>query len=184
MKQYLAEAMKNPTAQAQHIQTRYLTEQGRFEEAAEAAEQIIDLHPNDAAGYHALGRAANKAGRPAQGLDAATTGRRVDPRGHYTYRTGESLFLLGRYEEALAEFLEYQKRTGDEYWSNMILAGIYAQLGRNEEAKAALDKFSELRAKKGKSPHTLVGFDGWSFVPSVRERYVESLRKAGMPPGD
>ena len=113
-----------------------------------------------------------------------TMGRRFDPRGHYDYRTGESLFLLGRYEEAEAKFLAYQTRTGDKYWSNMLLAGIYAQLGRNQEAKGAFDKFKEARAKKGKSPHTLANFDEWSFVPSVRERYVESLRKAGMPPGN
>ncbi len=187
MKHYLAEAMKNPTAQAQHIRSRYLTSQGRFEEAVAVAVQIIALDPSDAAGYVALGRAANKVGRPAQGLDAMTKGRRLNPRGDdagaYAYRIGESLFLLGRYEEAEAEFLEMRKRSGDEYWPNLLLAGIYGQLGRNQEAKAALDKFNEVRAKIGNCPHTLAAFNGWTFVPSVRKHYVESLRKAGMPQG-
>jgi tetratricopeptide (TPR) repeat protein len=190
MEHYLAEAMKspNPTAQAQLIRSRYLTKQGRFEEAVAAAEQTIALDPNDADGYRALGRAANKAGRAAQGLDAMTKVRWLNPRGddagNYAYRIGESLFLLGRYEKAEAEFQKYRKRSGDEYWIYLMLAGVYGQLGRSEEAKAALDKFNEARAKKGKSPHTLATFDEWAFVPSVRKRYVESLRMAGMPPGD
>ena len=190
MEHYLAEAMKqpNPTAQAQHIRTRYLTKQGRFDEALVAAEQMVALSPSNAAGYRALGRAANKVGKPAQGLDAMRRVRRINPRGDdagaYAYRIGESLFLLGKYEEAEAEFLEAQKRSGDGYFTNMMLAGVFAQLGRDEEAKAALRTFSRARAKKGRSPHTLATFDEWAFVPSVRKQYVESLRLAGMPLGD
>ena len=127
-------------------------------------------------------------GWQSQGLDAMTKVRRLNPRGddggNYAYRIGESLFLLGRYEKAEAEFQKYRKRSGDEYWIYMMLAGVYGQLGRSQEAKAALDKFNEARARKGKSPHTLATFDEWAFVPSVRKRYVESLRMAGMPPGD
>ena len=190
MEHYLAKAMEQPipTTQAQHIYSRYLTKKGRFEEALAAAERLIALNPGSEIGYRALGRAANKAGRPAQGLEAMKKARRVNPRGDdvgaYAYRIAESYFLLGMYEDAEVEFQEYRRRSGDTYFSCMMLAGVYAQLGRTEEARAHLDKFKKERAKKGKSPHTLATFDEWAFVPSVRKRYVESLRKAGMPPGD
>jgi TolB-like protein len=190
MEHYLAEAMKqpNPTAQAQHIRSRYLTKQGRFEEAVAAAERMVALNPRSEPGYRALGRAANKVGRPAQGLDAMRIARRINPRGDdtgsYAYRIAESYFLLGKYQEALIEFQESRKRSGDNYFSCMMLAGVYAQLGRFEEARVNLEKFNKERAKKGKPPHTLATFYRWAFVPSVRKRYVESLRMAGMPPGD
>ena len=185
---YLAEAMKNPnpTYQALHVHSMYLTRARLLEEAVAAAEQMIAVNPSEPTGYKALGRAANYAGRPAQGLDAMTKVRRLNPRGDdagtYAYLIGQSLFLLGRYEEAEDEYLKYVKRSGDDYWGSLMLAGIYGQLGRNQEAKAALDTFNKRGAELGKSPHTLVDFKHWSFAPSVREIYVESLRKAGMPP--
>ena len=108
---------------------------------------------------------------------------RGDDAGAYAYRIAESYFLLGKYEEAEIECQEYRRRTGDNYYSCMMLAGVYAQLGRLKEARAHLDKFNKERAKKGTTPHTLASFDNWQFVPSVRKRYVESLRMAGMPPG-
>ena len=188
LEHYLAKAMEQPrpTLQAQHIYTRHLTWQNRFEEALAVAEQMVALNPGGVAAYRALGRAANKAGRPAQGLDTMRMAQRINPRGDdtgaYTYRLAESYFLLEMFEEARVEFENYRKLSGDMYFSCMILAGVYAQLGKLEEARVHLDKFNKERAKKGKSPFTLARFEEWRFVPSVRSVYVESLRLPGMPP--
>ena len=189
MEHYLAEAMeKNPTFQALHIRSRYLTNKGKFEEARAATEEMVALNPSDPLGYKALGRAANRGGYPAQGLDAMLQVRKFNPRGDasgsYAYRIGESLFLLGRYEEAADEFVKYTTLSGDNIYGNVMLVGIYGQLGRKQEAKAALDLTNKNRVEKGKAPYTLANFDGWAMVQSVRDQFVEGMRKGGMPPGD
>ena len=96
---------------------------------------------------------------------------RGDDAGAYAYRIAESYFLLGKYEEAEIEFQEYRRRTGDNYYSCMMLAGVYAQLGRLEEARVHLDKFNEERAKKGRTP---------PHASSVRQMAVRAERSEAL----
>ena len=47
-----------------------------------------------------------------------------------------------------------------------------------------MEKFNQVRAKRGRRPYTLAAMDAWAFPDeTIRERYREGLRKAGMPQG-
>ena len=184
---HLEAAMADPTPMAHSIASALYAAKGRYDEAIAQSNRSILLDPNSAIGFKGLGRILNKSGRPAEGLEVIKKATRLDPRGDDggddTYRIGESLFLLGRYDEAVKMFLTYVNRSGDEEWGSLLLAANYAQLGRTKEAQAAIARFDEIRAKRGLRPYTLAEFDDWAFAPSVREQYRESLRKAGMQPG-
>ncbi|MDJ0982503.1 MAG: adenylate/guanylate cyclase domain-containing protein [Kiloniellales bacterium] len=184
---HLEAAMADPTPMAHYVAAAFYAAQGRYDEAIAQSNRAILMDPNSAIGYKGLGRILNKAGRPEEGLEVIKKATRLDPRGDDggddTYRIGEALFLLGRYEEAATMFRRYIDRSGDEEWGSLLLAANYAQLGRTKDAEAAIARFDEIRAKRGLRPYTLAEFDDWAFAPSVRERYRESLRKAGMQPG-
>ncbi len=188
MEHHLKEALKDPTPLAHHIASRLLTSQGRSDEALAEAKRAVDLDPNDATGYSALARIYIKTGRPAEALDALKKGQRLDPqgdvRGTFSYRLGESYFHLDRFEESVPEFEKYTRLLPGDEWGLLYLAAAYGHLGRKQEAQSALEKFTQARAKKGRRPYTLAGMDSWAFPDeTIRERYREGLRKAGMPSG-
>jgi TolB-like protein/rhodanese-related sulfurtransferase len=186
-REHLKEAMKKPTPMAHTLTAKLLTGDLRYDEAIAEAKRAIALDPSDAAGYTALARTANKANRPTDALDALETAVRLDPRGNANgqnlWRMGESYYLLGQYDKSVATMLKYIELSGDAKWGSFILGAAYGQLGREQEAKAAIEKFNESLIKSGKRPYTLAHLDGWALVPAVREHYREGLRKAGMLPG-
>jgi hypothetical protein len=65
------------------------------------------------------------------------------------------------------------------------LAAIYGHLGLEQEARAALKTFNELRAKAGMiEPYTLQQIGLWGFKERKDvERWREGLRRAGLPSG-
>jgi TolB-like protein/class 3 adenylate cyclase/rhodanese-related sulfurtransferase len=189
LKQHLKEALKNPTPLAYQVSSRLFKHEGKTEEALTAAESAIDLDPNNAAGYAALARIYTQNDRLLEGLDAIKAAIRLDPegdiRGAYSYRLGEIYFHLEQFEESAEVFEKYTEvlRPGDE-WGVLFLASVYGHLGRIEEAQSALEKFNNERAKDGAGPYTLSKMDGWNLPnETIRERYREGLRKAGMPQG-
>jgi TolB-like protein/DNA-binding winged helix-turn-helix (wHTH) protein/rhodanese-related sulfurtransferase len=185
MREHLEEALKNPTPLAHGLASKLLTADLRFDEAAAEAERAVAMDPSDANGYTALARVLTKSNRPAEALEAMEMALRLNPRGNdngvYLWRIGEAQYLMGRYEEAAASMAELAE-FGD-YWGNFLLGAALGQLGREEEARAAIEKFNARQLKKGRRPYTLAHLDGWGFVPAVREHYREGLRKAGLLPG-
>jgi tetratricopeptide (TPR) repeat protein len=188
MEHHLKEALKDPTPLAHHIASRLLTRQGRTDEALTEAKRAVELDPNDVDGYTALARIYIKIGKPAEALEALKKGQRLDPqgdvRGTFSHRLGESYFHLDRFEESAAEFEKDTRLLPSGEWGFLYLAAAYGHLGRKQEAESALEKFNQLRAKRGRRSYTLAAMDAWIFPDeSVRERYREGLRKAGMPQG-
>jgi len=183
---HLKEAMKNPTVLAHTTASWLLTGDLRFDEAVEEAKHAVALNPSDDSGYTALARIAAKANRPADALAAIEMALLVNPRGNdsgeYLWRVGQSEYLLGRYDEAVETMLT-SLELSDDYWAYFVLGAAYGQLGRDREAKVAVDKFNERWMKKGRRPFTLAHLDGWALAPRARELYKEGLRKAGMLPG-
>ncbi len=107
---------------------------------------------------------------------------RLDPQGDYLFRLGEAQYHLERYDDAAATMLRATKGTPGDEWGFLLLAAAYGQLGRDEEARSALETFSKLRAKVARRPFTLANLDRWPLKePADRERLREGLRKAGLP---
>ncbi|MGQ0578987.1 MAG: adenylate/guanylate cyclase domain-containing protein [Betaproteobacteria bacterium] len=86
------------------------------------------------------------------------------------------LYLKGKYEQALAEALKIE--LPDFHWTQAFLAMNYGQLGRREEARAAIARLLSLYP----------GFGGnvrremrkYNFQDDQIEHYVAGLRKAGL----
>ena len=80
-------------------------------------------------------------------------------------------------------------RQPDFEYSYRLLAATYGHLGRIEDAKAAVEKFNEFKAKTGVSPLTLEHIETWfgggayDIDKTYLRRMVEGLRKAGVPEG-
>ncbi len=184
-KGHLEEAMKDPTPLAHRVASKILTSEKRWDEAIAEAERAIALNANDPDGYSAMARVLSKVGRPAEGLKFVNTAIRLDPESDYLYRLGDAQFHLERYDEAAATMLRGTENNPEDEWSFLLLAAAYGQLGREQDAKAAIETFNEMRAKAGRGSYTLGHLNDWSFKDeSVRERLREGLRKAGLPEGN
>ena len=180
-RRHLEEALKNPTPVAHRVAARMHTSGERWDEAIAEAERAIALDANDPVGYEAMSRVLIRAGRPAEGLEFLRKAMRLDPQGDYLYRLGEAQFHLERYDDAAATMLNATKRNPGDEGGFLLLAAAYGQLGRDEEARSAIETFSRLRAKVVQRPLTLADVGRWPFKePADRERLREGLRKAGL----
>jgi len=156
----------------------------RWDEAIAEAERAIALDANDPDGYVAMSRVLVRVGRPAEGLEFINKAMRLDPKSEYLYRLGDAQFHLERYDEAAATMLRATKRNPGIDSNFLLLAAAYGQLGREQEAKPAIETFNKMRAKAGLRPYTLADVGSWSFKYSAdRERLRDGLRKAGLPAG-
>ena len=102
---------------------------------------------------------------------------------HPTYNhfaVAHSHFHRGEYEAALAAARKVD--IPDFFWTQIYLAAIYAELGRQSEAQSSVDKLLELYP----------GFTIDRLLEELRKhnpsedrvrRWVTALRKAGLPEG-
>jgi adenylate cyclase len=152
----------------------------QHEKATAAFERAIALEPNRPGSLFWLGVALSSTGRPQEAIPHFKRVIRLNP-------LDPSLGLLGlgsayvrmeRYEEAitvLKKALHYQP---DFFIAHVRLAMCYAALGREEEARAEAAEVLRLNPKF--SAKKLV-----KTMPirdkAVKERYIDALRKAGLP---
>ncbi len=115
----------------------------RAREHAEAVtwtERAVALNPGEAESYAWLANVLAYVGRSAEALEQLANARRLDPLHPplWDFYTARTLFHLGRYEEALSWFETCSRRT--PFLSNWRrhLAATLAQLGRLDEARAAM----------------------------------------------
>jgi tetratricopeptide (TPR) repeat protein len=151
------------------------------------AERAIALDPNDPNGYVAMSILLVDLGRAAEGFNFIKNAMRLDPQSDYLYRLGDAQFHLERYDDAAATFLRATKRNPSDEWNFLLLAAAYGHLGKEQEARSAIDTFNQIRAEvlKVERGYTLADMGDWSFKdPVSRERMREGLRKAGLLEGE
>jgi adenylate cyclase len=155
---------------------------GDAERAITAARRAIDLNPNYADAYAVLGHALIFCGDLEGGLVACQRAERSSPRdtrGSWLYDAmGHAYFMLGDYEQAIEVSKKGLHQDPSIYGALVTLAGSYACLGREQEARHYVDELLRhiprytLRALR-KNP---------MFVhPELINKLVESMRKAGLP---
>ena len=152
----------------------------QYEQAIAEAERAIALDPNFAEGYVRLGQILNLAGRPEEGINMVKKAMSLDPHypPHYLFFLGFCYYAMGQYEEAIAALKRSLARNPDHFSPHRALAVIFSELGRKEEARAEVAEM--LRISPGASlegeRERIVFKD-----QAVLERYLEGLRKAGLP---
>jgi hypothetical protein len=162
--------------------------EGRHQEAITEATRAIVLDANDPVGYVAMAKALTRAGSPAEGADSIKKAMRLDPNypPDYLYQLGTAQFGMERFEEAAASLEQATKRNPDHESAFLWLTATYGHLGREQEAKSAIETYNELRAGACLSIRLTVQSVrlAWGFKERTDlERLREGLRKAGVPPG-
>jgi adenylate cyclase len=174
--------MKDPTLPAYFIASSMHRTEGRYQKSIVDATRSIVLDANDLVGYVALAKIHIYAGRPAEGADAIKKAMRLNPHYPPTYlRTlGFAQFGMEQFEEAAESYEEATKRDPNEDWQHLELAATYGQRGREQEAKSALNTYSELRAKAGPNYTFMMQVVGlWGFK---EQKDIERWHEASAGP--
>jgi len=152
----------------------------QFDAAISSAERSIDLNPSNALGYHALGVARMFNGEPREAVEAIERAVRISPEDSWLpvwLSTLSACHYLARDYEKAVEVARLATQRAPHYpIAQRSMANALAQLGRLDEARAALASFLEL------SPNYTIETAQRSVVfrdASIYEHYHEGLRKAG-----
>ena len=149
------------------------------EQAIAEGRRAIALDPNDAENHAQLGNILNWAGKPEEAIGVIEKAMRLNPLYpfNYSFYLGHARFLLGQREEAIALMNRALTRAGTFLPLRLHLAVLYQEAGRQEEAKAevtvALKTFAFASIEDTRQSSLYKG--------ALLERYLEGLRKAGMP---
>jgi TolB-like protein/class 3 adenylate cyclase/TolA-binding protein len=168
-------ALNNPTSLGHWLASQMSLRFHEHEKAISEAERAIALDPNDPSNHVQMAYALIFAGRPKEAVDFIKRAMRLDPHypAYYLYVLGLSHFAMGQLEEAVTLFERVHRRNPEVRRWAAPLAATYAHLGRDQEARAVLDKYG----------YTLLGGQWyyWPFKdPAVADRFTEGLRKAGL----
>ncbi len=152
----------------------------QHEEAIAEAKRAIALDPNFAEGYARLGNILNYAGRPQEGIDLVKKAMRLDPHYpfNYLFTLGHAYYAMEKYEEAIAALKKSFTRNPDSMACNLFLTVIQSELGRKKEAQAQMAevlRISPRASMEGRRERTPFKDQ------AVLERFLEPLRKAGLP---
>ncbi len=154
--------------------------EGRWELANKAARRAVELEPSYSDGYGMLAVTLTYLGRLDEAMAAVEQTKRLNPRFSYIilWVEGRILFLMERYAEAAANLEEVVARNPVFDQGHIVLAAIYGQMGRLEDAEWQADEVLALRPD-----YTIRSDQRFRRFPVAEheQRYVEGLRRAGLP---
>jgi len=190
----LSNAKQQPSALSHQVASERAAQfRLKPDKALKEAGLAIELNANDPAGHLAMATALLRIGKAAEAAESVHTAMRLDPDfpAFYLNRLGQAEFAAGQYEKAATTLEKAVERNPADDWTFIYLAATYGHLGRDQEAKQALDSANTLRAKAGWgtlttqtiSDHRADGgrryyFNWFSDYEPLRE----GLRKAGVEP--
>jgi adenylate cyclase len=156
----------------------YLLRDRQHEQALAENTRALTDGPNWFSAHVIQGIILNSMGRPEETIALADQAFRLSPRSlHYLPVLGNAYRLTRRYEEAIAAYKKMLAVMPHHPGARLGLATVYAELGREEEARAEAaevlrisPQFS-LEALKQRLPYK---------DPAETERHLTALRKAGL----
>jgi tetratricopeptide (TPR) repeat protein len=127
-----------------------------------------------------LGVTFTHLGKLDEAMAAIEQSKQLNP--HFSYiilwLEGRILFFMRRYDEAAAKLEEAVARNPVFDQGHIMLAAIYGQMGRIEDAEWQADEVRALRPDFAiRSDRNAHGFR----VAEHAQRYAEGLRRAGLP---
>jgi adenylate cyclase len=165
----------NPAAQA--LLGKVHTRLGEYDRAVEALRHALTLNPSDPENYADLGDALLWSGEIDEARKMLEIAARLDPKlpSQDLFNLGAAYFLLGQHASAAQVFERTVARQDGNQFIHAMLAAIYADSGRKEDAKREV---SEVRRR---NPMFDLDTFGTLFRnPMHRDKIVAALREAGF----
>jgi adenylate cyclase len=149
------------------------------ESEIEMVDRAVALNPNSFNGWHCRGWVYRNAGMLEEAIvsfERAFRRSPLDPRLQFTFAgIGMALVELGRFDEAVVAGKKAQRHNPFFSSTYRCLASAFAHLGRDAEAREAVERLVELDP----------GFTISAWISrggqSQSKRMIEGLRKAGVP---
>jgi TolB-like protein len=154
----------------------------RYDQSMANLEKAFAMAPNNAEVNATFGNALNYWGNPKRGLELVekALGLETIAPPMWQYYAGHSHFLLHQNVEALRHFELAAERAPKAMWVHLLMAGAYVELDRLDDAHTTVKKVLEI------SPHyNLKDFTRLLThrIDEDRNRFLENLRRAGLPEG-
>jgi TolB-like protein len=181
MRHYLELAMKNPTSGAYSLLARLELRRRHYNEAIKLAEKAVAIAPNDDYALRTLGLTLYNADRPNEGIPYIKESMRLNPSDTSigNFSLGIAYMHMERYEEAIKSVELSLADNPKLLHAHVVSAVSYAHLGREDEAKEALNKYLTIYTD-GWYPDVQSLYYNYSIKnPDVFNRFVEGLVKAG-----
>ena len=152
---------------------------GQYDKAIEEGERAIELNPNSADAYAWLASSLRKSGRLDEGLILIKKALRLSPYppNFYLLYLGNIYRDSGMYEEAISAYKKAASRQPDNIFAHIGLTASYSLIGREEEAQDAASEVLRINPKFSVERFAKIVK---SKDQSIKERYIDSLRKAGL----
>jgi adenylate cyclase len=144
-----------------------------------AGERGLQLNPNDTSLMADLGQRYTVRGQWDKGLPLLEEAFVRNPAQPGQYRIGFFLkyYIAGDYEQALLQAKQID--APNVIITHVILAAVYGQLGRTDEAKAAVARILEIDPAYGEKAAADLAMR--SLHPDYIPLMLDGLRKAGLP---
>jgi TolB-like protein/class 3 adenylate cyclase len=141
------------------------------------SERLIAINPNDAGSFAQQGMALVWLGRPEGAILALERALRFDPDlpPHNFWHLGLAYYLNEQYDDSATVLQRNIGRKTDPFWDHLLLAAVYAQMGRKEEAARAAEAVRRIDPRYKRQ----MRFDQFKNSADV-SRVEEGLRKAGL----
>ncbi len=151
-----------------------------YEPAKDAVSRAIEIAPSYADGYGLLALISNNLGEAEVALDYAEKGMQLNPyyTWDYLYNQGRALYLLGRFEEAIAALEKARDRNENAMPVRLWLAASYVSAGRQDDAEWETEQI-QMTNPAETLEHTRKSVP--ISDPVLLEKFLEDLREAGLP---
>lgn len=185
MRESLNIALKNPTSIAYNVSAWLNVWQRAYDDALEDIDKAIALDPNDPFNFNMKAHILSRTGPAKEAELYALRAIRLNPKSAGTHyrQLGKALFFQDQLNDAVDAFEKSISIDPDYKWHYLDLAATYGQMGELNKAAAALKKFNKIGTQWAPGDLTIQIISSWGTYtePSHRDRYLEGLRKAGMP---
>ncbi|MBL8704809.1 MAG: adenylate/guanylate cyclase domain-containing protein [Rhodospirillales bacterium] len=159
-----------------------------FERARRLFERCLELNPNYAPAYFWLGIVETFDGNPAAAVGLIERAFRLSPReglaGVWRSNLAVAYLLLGNDAAAVREARTGTTDNPRHPMNYAVMAAALAHLGRADEARAALERFTANGGARSLAQMKRIGRPSAEIYAQRFARYLEGLRKAGMPEGE
>jgi adenylate cyclase len=166
----------------QFVLGRLYSLRGDFDDAVERLRRAIELNPNFALAYHGLGYALTLSDRETEATDAFERALRLSPADQYRWgiysMASFNQVLLGNHETAIEYARKGIRDKPNIFWAHVHLISALSSMCRDEEARRAAEDLLKIQPD-----FTTAMIDRAIVIkgPKVRDRYLASLHKAGLP---